>query len=193
MKLTSGVAAAFIGLAAVPASAVTLDFGTQADGNATNYVEDGFIIDVARIVNGNCDSDTFGGSGPSCGALNPNEDSTIRVNDGGAGGLFTLESFWFELFGGGSNNLLRVTSSAGGLLEFRSGDWPSHDGYFYTVTDVLFQNVEWVMFSGSDDRGNRRIDDLSLQMAAVPVPAAGFMLLGGLAGLGLFGRRKRSA
>src|SRR4051812_25057916 len=90
-------------LAAQPSQAVTITFDAL---DVDPYLEDGFRFDVARIVNGNCDA----ASGRPCMALNDNETSTLtRVG----GGVFTLDSFWFQLLGNGTDNALTVTSFVG--------------------------------------------------------------------------------
>src|SRR5262245_54981110 len=86
-----------------PSKAMTIGF----DGpDVTPYVESGFTIDVARIVNGNC-------LVAPCMALNDNESSTLSQVGGGA---FTLESFWFQLLGEGTPNALTVTSFSGATI-----------------------------------------------------------------------------
>jgi hypothetical protein len=91
--------------ASQPSMAVTIGFGTSP-GTVTPYVESGFTVDIARIVNGNCLS------GARL-ALNNNE-APILSKVGG--GVFTLDSFWFQLVGNGNPNQLTVTSYSDSTL-----------------------------------------------------------------------------
>jgi hypothetical protein len=180
-----GVAALFalaLAFAPQPSMAITIGFG-QADVDP--YVEAGFTIDIARIVNGNCSV------GP-CLALNDNESSTLtRVG----GGSFTLDSFWFQLLGNGNPNQLRVRSFDGATLVdtvlFATPTFAHNTPFVYTND---FANITSIVFD-TNGGGNVRIDDLNV--AAVPGPIVGaglpglILASGGL--LGWWRRRKAAA
>ena len=161
--------------------AATLTFDSA---NVDPYVEDGFMIDVARIVNGNCDAV----SGRPCMALNNNDVSVLtRVG----GGTFSLASFWFQFLGRGAVNTLTVVSDLGGFLALDAATFGRNDDgqVFDSSALALFQNVTSVTFSSSLG-GNVRIDDIVV--AAIPVPAAGLLLFGALGGLAALRRRRKT-
>jgi hypothetical protein len=180
---------AFVGTG-VTAATLTFD-GAKTDP----YTEDGFVVDPARIVNGNCDS----ASGAPCLALNDNETSTVTANDGSA---FSLTSFWFQLLGRGTDNTLTVTSSGGGSLSLDAATYGRNDGgQVFDLTTLADYATAWsdilsVTFSKTGG-GNVRIDDIGLEggggaIAPVPVPAAGLLMLGALGGLAMMRRRRRA-
>ncbi len=184
----SAALACLAALSGTSALAATLSF----DGpNVDPYVEDGFAVDPARIVNGNCDSL----SGRPCLALNDNETSTVTTLDSSA---FAVSSFWFQLLGQGTDNTLTVTSSAGGTLSLPVSTYDHNDGGqvfdFTSLSDygTAWSNLVSLTFSTSEG-GNVRIDDLELTgggVAPVPVPAAGLLLLTAIGGISVLRRRK---
>ena len=217
------LAAAFACLIAwgVPARAVTINFDPAHPGHFTPYTEGAYEFDVARIVNGNCDS----ASGKPCLALNSNssptnpfERSILTRTDGSA---FNLNSFWFELLGAPAS--LTVTSFSGtSLVETivlnSSTGWSTggtgHTFFhgFTNITSILFENLvsdEVVCLkydkSGACTKtevrkGNIRIDDLNVTSrkdggpgpSEVPLPGALPFFLAGLAGLGAMARNRKT-
>jgi hypothetical protein len=177
------------------ASAATLNYDLVFSGGppgGTPYNEGAFTVDDARIVNGNCDS----ASSAPCLALNNNETSTVSLINGG---MFSLTTFWFQLLGAGTkkegtNTLLVETDLSGGALQLAANIFGHNDGgQIYSVAmNALFQNITWLRFSHQGG-GNVRIDDVGLTLnvpAAVPIPAAGGLLLAAFGALGLLRRRR---
>ena len=174
----AAVVAALMLASADSAGAVTMvDFG---GGHADPYDQDGFSFAPARIVNGNCLSS--GG----CLGLNDNETTTMSRSGSGA---FSLTGFSFNLLGRGTGNSLTVTGSNGQSLAFDLSSY-SKNSYHSLLFSDEFANVSSVTFS-TGGGGNVRIDDLSA--APVPLPAAGWLLLGGLGAIGALRRRRRAA
>lgn len=186
--LTKSIFTAMVSIAlamlATPSQATTVSFGGP---NVDPYIENGFSIDVARIVNGDC-------SAKPCMALNTNETSILtRVG----GGLFSLNSFWFQLLG---NSAALTVTAFNGLTQVEQFLLPSrifshnNGGQVYSH---LFANVTSVSFDNSG-KGNVRIDDLNLitpsagdpPPSAVPLPAALPLLMTSLVGLGVLGHRR---
>jgi hypothetical protein len=200
-KLTiAGIVAIALSLQIAPSNAVTIGFGADDDNP---YVENGFSFNVARIVKGNC------ATGP-CMALNKNETSVLtRVG----GGLFSLNSFWFKIFGSPATlaiksfngaNIVEQLVLSGVVKGQNSGLIYNH--VFNNVTSISFRNAGnggsednvgkgKIRIDDDDDgKGNVRIDDLNLSIpnaSVVPVPAALPLFLTGMAGLGLYSRRRR--
>lgn len=176
-------------LAAGSAFGATLTF----DGpNVDPYVEDGFVVDEARIVSGNCEST----SGDPCLALNDNETSVVTTVDSST---FTASSFWFQLLGIGTDNTLTVSSSSGGLLDLPVSEFGFNDGgQFFDLSalpdfETFWTGITSLTFASSDG-GNVRIDDISVtgDVAPIPLPAAAFGLLAALGLLGAAGARRRA-
>ena len=179
------LAATMVLSGAATSFAATVDFTGAGNQGGGSYTEDGLIFDNIRIVSGNCDSV----SGRPCGALNNNETSTLTQV---GGGTFSLSSFWYQLLGKGNPNTLTVTSDLGGLLTLAANVVGFSDGgHVVDLTGLaLFQNVTSLTFSKTGG-GNVRIDDL-VSPSAVPLPAGGLLLLGGLGALAAFRRRKQA-
>lgn len=178
---SAAIVAIALSMQIAPSNAVTVSFG-KADVDP--YLENGFSFNVARIVTGNC-------SLTPCMALNTNETSVLsRVG----GGLFSLNSFWYKIFGGPATLVVKSFNGANIAEQFTfSGvvQGPNNGQTF----NHLFNNVTSISFQNAG-RGNVRIDDLNLSIpnsSVVPVPAALPLFLTGMAGLGLYGRRRRKA
>ncbi|SEA75445.1 VPLPA-CTERM sorting domain-containing protein [Rubrimonas cliftonensis] len=163
--------------------ATTIDFDA-ADANP--YIEDGFSIADARIVNGNCPI-----SGP-CLALNNNEASVLTRVDGG---LFDLDSMSFRLLGNGVGNTLFVGETGAApenIVSFSVPAFAKNTTHFYDF-GAVFEAVSSITFYTTNG-GNARIDGVNLtavQTASpIPLPAAAWMLLAGLGGIAALSRRK---
>ena len=72
-----------------------------------------------------------------------------------------------------------------------------NDGYFVTIANGLFSNVlsvNWSTNSEGVQSASARLDNVSVSdPSPVPLPAAGWLLLAGLASMGLMQRRKAIA
>lgn len=180
-KMTGAVcgvlAAGFLGSSA---SAAVVSF-TGASGNQTDYVENGFVLDTARIVNGNCLS-------APCLALNDNESTTITAQNGLT---FSVNSFWFQLLGVGNVNTLTVTAD-GVALALTEAMFPHNNGgqFIDLSGNPDFQNITSLTFS-TFGGGNVRIDDIDL--TPIPLPAALPLMALGLGAAGFAARRRRNA
>ncbi|MBN2906481.1 MAG: VPLPA-CTERM sorting domain-containing protein [Rhodobacteraceae bacterium] len=85
-------------------------------------------------------------------------------------------------------------SYSGGVLsgDAYNGTIGNNDSYFAVLSSPLFQDVEYVTWSTYQAQ-NLRIDDISVAgLAPVPVPAAGWLLVSALGGIGLMRRRRKS-
>jgi hypothetical protein len=151
------------------ASAAIVDFGTDA-GNMASYSEDGFTFAPARLVNGNC-------LDGACLALNTNETTTLTF----ASSVFDLEAFSFNLLGQPAE--LTVTSDTGASAVFGTGEYGFNT---YNTVDLgsLFEGVTSILFDNTGS-GNIRIDNVELSgdVAPIPLPATGLLLLVGIGAL----------
>jgi hypothetical protein len=183
--------AAGVGMLALAgtANAATMTFAGGPPGGAP-YDEAGFRVDDARIVNGNCDSAVFGGSGPSCMAINKNENSSTVTNILGL--EFTLDSFWYELLGNPNENVQLTVTLKNGSTTVATLFYDSPKGGNGAVASGLavYGLLTSVKFDNTGE-GNVRIDDIGL--TPVPVPGAALLFGTALAGVGFMSRRKKAA
>ncbi len=185
--LIAGSALALLSAGGIQAATVDFD-GTQS---ASPLVTDGFSFDVARIVTGNC-------AALECLALNPAKgqsaaDFVVMTLDAITPTAFNLSSVWLYLTGTKSNLVVTGYDAMGAILNsatYSSPAFPHNTGGTLNFAG-LFDNVFSISFTNTG-RGNVRVDDInaSAVAAAVPLPAAGGLLIAAMAGLGLFARRR---
>lgn len=199
MKLLRKAAlAVLLAVPGVSASAAVIDFTAASLGTHTGYVEDGFAFDKVRVVSASCASKAK----QNCGAENAFRDTTMtRVG----GGNFNLNSLWFSIVSPASPLKLvsdkgSVTFGIGDILGSLSIEMAK--GY---VTDLsensAFKNISFLKIvdlslgeTGTGHfKGNLRFDDLDVtEVAPVPLPAAGVLMLAGLGGFAMVRRRKQA-
>lgn len=164
-----------------------LDFDSAFTQTSGYYSEDGLQFDDISIVSGFC-----GGVANPCGELFGAEQSILsRVG----GGTFTLTSFFFELIGLAqtAENALFISTDLGGYLELTALDYTPGLGHTVDLTGITgFADASYLHFYTLQG-GKARIDDFKAVVAAVPLPAAGWMLIAGLGGLIAVSRRKTAA
>lgn len=174
-----GAGAVAIAMAGAPAQAatVTFDFKTAIANPFDLHA------DSPGIQNGNC------GAKPPCLAVNKNGAAVLSIL---APLTFSVTGFWLHLQGAGTKLIVKTDH---GTTTFPAGMFPHNNGG--QVVDLsqntLFQGVTYVSFL--TNKGTARIDNLTAQyndIAPVPLPAAGFLLAGALAGLAAL-RRRRTA
>ena len=183
MAAVAALLMAPVGAAASTVSA-TLDFDTP--DSVFQFVTDHPSGNIST-PNGNCQS----GSCLSVRAGGGGETVTLSRVDGGS---FTLEGFWFQLLGQGQaqDNTLQVSGSEGTTASFSAVTYghntPWTVSFFPSlqVTSFTFQNL---------NRGGLRVDDIRVtyDMAPVPLPATGLLLIAGVGGLAVMRRRRRAA
>lgn len=177
--LFAGIAAfsiAAVATSTAQAATVTLDF------NSTVAAPLSLDPDSPGIVNGNCAA----GQAP-CLGVNKNGAAVLSI---AAPLTFSVVDFWFQLLGKGDN--LIVTTSKGSTTLLESLYAHNNGGQVFNVTtNSLFQDITFLSFRTNE--GNARIDNLTVTYgtpAPVPLPAAGLMLAGALAGVASFRRRR---
>ena len=184
-RFTAAALVAGAGLFASTASAATLvDF--SGDKKADPYVQDDFAFGPARIVNGNNGNCVDKG----CLALNAEESADMTYL--GTSGLFTLSGLSFNLVGNSKKNALTINGSNGTSLTFTVDDFAKNTFHTLLFGDA-FADVSSVTFA-TGTHANVRIDDVvtNAAPAPIPLPAAAWLLLGGIGTLAAV-RRRRSA
>lgn len=193
MKILRRMAFAILmAMPAAGASAAVINFDGASLGTHTGYVEDGFTFDKVRVVRAHCDT----GSKP-CGSENQFAESTLRRV---GGGQFDLAGMWISLVTGRPITLVTdhgstsygIGSAAGGqtiqintgyVLDF-SGNSAFRNISFLKIVDSTLGTSGTGVF-----KGNLRFNDIDV--APVPLPAAGILMLAGLGGLAMVRRRRQ--
>jgi len=203
LKLMSALAASL--LSATPAFAVTLDFQGVGDYNFVQDYYNGGTNDVgasganygvsfgldALVVTNNPDF-TYYSNAPSTGVLSAvGSDAALNVATGFTGNV----SFWYSSAEETSVSVFSGLNGSGALLATFALTANAQAG----CSDTLYCN--WtqtsldlagigksIQFGTAVGAG---IDNVSV--SEVPVPAAAWLLLSGLGGLGVFSRRKNVA
>lgn len=155
--------------------------GTTVSANASTLGFDDFIIMGGQIQNGNCPFDDS-----PCILLNPGE--TVMISLAGDA-EFDLTSFAYTMQGQAT---MEATSDTGGLFTDPNGGGNSGD----LLADLSllddFMDITKVTFDNSADRGSMRIGSflgMGPDVAPVPLPAAGLMLLTALGGAAALRRK----
>ena len=179
-KIASLTAAALLAMAGTAASAATITFDGMSSG--TNVQTGDFVFSDLRVVSGNC-------AAGRCGAENDNESTVLSTI---SGSVFDVSSMWFQLLGRGNGNAMTLSTDKNTIgYDFASPNYQHNTGYTLNLADAMFNGdfsgISWLSIATSGG-GNIRFDNL--QVAPVPLPAAGLMLLAGVGGLAALRRRK---
>ena len=191
---TLGVTVLALAASVGVAAAATINFSAGEDVGDT-YVEKLFTF--AYVGSGsvsrpnNCGSDCLllpnaSGNEDARNASGNEDAKTVRMTFNG-GQVFSLLSFAFN-GQDGQAPALYVSRTLGGFDQLFSENL-NGDDMSLTGPLTLFSNVTELFFRTAD-RGSARVDDLMVETAAVPLPAAGWLMLVGLGGLAAARRRK---
>lgn len=178
MKLLASTAVMLaLGAFGASAATMTVDFDSPVAAPLN------LVPDSPGIVGGNCADDEA-----PCLGVNSNGEAVLSI---AAPETFSLASFWFQLLG--NDDDLTVTTDKGSLT-LAENDYGFNNGgqVIDLSTNAIFTDIAYVSFLTNE--GNARIDDITVSyddppIGAVPLPAAGWLLIAGLGGLAAMRRR----
>lgn len=215
----SGIAAGILAGVAVPASAALLDF-TNLSGDGSPYatmdgaMATGSIDGIGWTLTPGGGQLSFNGGADAPGSVPPlaGEGDGIGVgNDEIGPGEWVTIAFDEAVHLTGVHLLDHFIAQSGQDMEIAGafmgmtptgpaqqiaaqmtiGDAPTFGtGYAFGETDLTGTSFSFALFGGNDDLGVGDFALAGLEVAAVPVPAAGLMLVAALGGLGWARRRK---
>ncbi|MGX0977740.1 hypothetical protein ACSSVY_003475 [Roseovarius sp. MBR-51] len=171
MKAIFLSAVAALSLSAGVAAGATIDIDFDSPVSTPLIL----MEDSPGVIPGNCDGSA---SGPKCLGVNKNGAASISIE---SPLTFSISSFWFKLLG--NNDDLIVTTNKGVTTLLESVYDHNLSGDVLDVSgNAFFQDITFMSFLTSE--GNARVDDLKgSYVSAVPLPAAGWLMLVGLGGL----------
>lgn len=180
--LISASIAMLLTVASASAATVKLDFDSGTF-TSNSYIQDGFTVTVTNPGSISTSSDC---PDPKCLKLSNNQIATITY----AGGSYILNSFIFN--GKGDD----------GAFDFYV-DGAYHSSYSESANGntmatgspnaFVLASSYFIPTFDANSNGSARIDDIIIDFTAVPLPAAGFLLMAGLGGLGIAGRRRKKS
>ncbi len=185
--LAAGLAAVVFALGGGSVSASVVDF-EDGYSSGNKYFEDGFVFE--QLGSGNVSTPrgcVYEGVNSECMLLQNSRSGKIVKMYREDGGAFDLLSFLYDGRDGQGPALYVSTETTGGTLF--SEDNVANDMISSGPLDQ-FKNVTMIFFRDADN-GSARVD--SIHAVAVPLPAAGFLMLVGLGALGVMRRRQRAA
>lgn len=189
MSYKSFFTAALVAAVSFSAQATQIDFestGSPNTYNALNYAIDGFVF------NHTMDNIDIGAGAPWSGFGPAHSGRYAALNNySGAGeitlqggGTFSFQNLWLKDWSGNSSSVtvsgLLNGVQVGSVSGVLGNSWANYAGNFSTI-DTLRISTNAVFL----------VDDISLNVAAVPEPETYGMLLAGLGLLGGMARRKK--
>jgi hypothetical protein len=177
---------ALLAILSTSAKAVLIDFD-DANNGANSYSSGGFDFAPTNFTSGNC-APAASGNG-SC-FLEDSAGATVMTRTGG--GVFTLNSFWFQLLGNGNPTILRIENNTNQVLDFTVGltapdvtlfsddsdvlgNLASNTEYVATLTTMAFMDITSVSFDqiGGGSSGNFRVDCIVATYAGASADTGG--------------------